>query len=151
MHPYFGRHFREVISSVLTLIAAGGGLYLAWTESAVWLNRAGAAVIIIGVLAATSRFQEWIEQKADSFVEEHFEPTTAKVIAELESLHGELPEELKKTIRTETRASLTKSLEKIFDGDRRRIKSWEVGLVILGTFLNGFGDWLVNIAKSLGI
>jgi hypothetical protein len=151
MFRYFGHHFREVISSLLTLVVTVGGFYLAWTVNPAWLNRAGAAIIIIGVLAATSRLQDWIEQKAHRYIAENLESTAAQVITELESQHGEFSVELKQTIRSKAGERLINHLATTFESDKRRMKSWEVTLVVLGTFLNGFGDWLVTIAKPYGI
>lgn len=149
MYKFLGRHFRESVALILSVIIAVGGLYFAWTKDPISLNRAGAAIIIIGVLLAASRFQEWVEQKAYRFVEDNIDQSVDSAIKKVEKQHGELDPDVRVSIRTKTMANISDELGRIFEADKKRIKAWEVVLVVVGTFLNGFGDCLVALVKNL--
>lgn len=151
MHRFLGRHTPELLALIASVIFVGVGFYLAWSCNPAWLNRAGALVIIAGVLLAASRFQEWVQSKVLGFVEANFESTAEQALLTVESERDQsLTPEERERIKAEMKPAIHKHLAEIFEEDRRRIKAWEVWLVVLGTFLNGFGDYVVSVLKSLG-
>lgn len=50
--------WREIVAFTLAIIIIVGGIYIAVTIKEVWLNRAGALVIIVGVILAAARVNE---------------------------------------------------------------------------------------------
>jgi len=68
LYRFIGKHLPEIFALISAIVFLVVGLYLAFNFSPVWLNRAGALIIITGVLLAASRFHEWVAQKViDSF------------------------------------------------------------------------------------
>lgn len=129
-------------------IFIGVGTYLAWFSNPAWLNRAGALVIIVGVLLAASRFQEWVQSKVLLFGETEFDSTANHAILTVQSeLELSLSPEEKERIKAQLKQAFHKDLADVFEEDKRRIKAWEVWLVVLGTFLNGFGDFIISVVK----
>lgn len=149
MYRFFGRHTPELVALIASTIFIGVGIYLAWSSNPAWLNRAGALVIIVGVLLAASRFQEWVQSKVLRFVEAEFESTAEHALLTVQSERelSLLPEE-KERIKAQLKPALHKDLADIIEEDKRRIQAWEVWLVVLGTFLNGFGDFIISEVKS---
>ncbi len=150
VYVFFGRHIPEVWALFFAGITLLLGSYAAWTNQAVWLNRAGAIIVIIGVLLAASRFHEWVRSKVSKFIDDDFDSIAKSAIGAVEREAGPLDAERRSTIMAEVRAETFAELDQIFEQDKKRIKNLEVGLVVLGTFLNGFGDYVVGLLKSYG-
>lgn len=45
---------------------------------------------------------------------------------------------------------LTNHMTTLIEPDKKRLKLWEIYLVVGGTFLNGFGDYIISILKANG-
>jgi hypothetical protein len=148
VYRFFGRHTPELLALMASTIFIGVGTYLAWFSNPAWLNRAGALVIIVGVLLAASRFQEWVQSKILGFVETNFESTAEHALLTVQSERElSLSPEEKERIKAQLKPAIHKDLAEIFEEDKRRIQAWEVWLVVLGTFLNGFGDFIISVVK----
>lgn len=148
VYRFFGRHTPEVLALVASTIFVGVGIYLAWFSNPAWMNRAGALVIIVGVLLAASRFQEWVQSKVRGFVEERFESTAEDALLTIQSERElSLSPDENERIKAQLKPAIHKHLAEIFEEDKRRIRAWEVWLVVLGTFLNGFGDFIIVVVK----
>jgi hypothetical protein len=134
-----------IFFTVVTLLL---GSRAAWTSQAVWLNRAGALIVITGVLLAASRVHEWVRSKVSDYIDKDFDSIAKKAIGAVGHEVGPLSDEQRNAIMAEVRDETLAELDEIFEQDKRRIKNLEVILVILGTFLNGFGDYVVGLLKS---
>jgi hypothetical protein len=140
--------WREITAFALAVLIICGGIYLAITVKDVWLNRAGALVIIVGVILAASRVNEVLSAKVAAFVDGNFDSVFAKTLESLE-------EELKETLSADRRLDLKSKIRKemsdkigsLIEERKRLFKLYEVALLVMGTFLNGFGDWLVCFFK----
>lgn len=80
----FKARWREIAAFLAAAIIVAGGTYLAFTVKEVWLNRAGALVIIIGVILAASRVNEVLSAKVAAFVEVNFDRVFSETLASLE-------------------------------------------------------------------
>src|SRR5258705_5916050 len=105
----------EIVALVAALAAAGGGLFLSFSYDPAWLNRAGAVVIIIGVLLAASRLSEVLELKVATFVETNFDGTYDEVVAEIQRQPGvrftaEAEERARPIVREEMKRKLNEAL-----------------------------------------
>lgn len=159
------------ISAILAcIVSLGGGIYLAFIEcSPSWLTRAGSLIIIIGLIAAALRFHGYFEK----FVK-RFEPSQVDCneltknilteggyfqniindlkknkgvtlsISEEELLELTLYEKTRPTVEDESKKTINKIIEKYIN----RLTHYEIYLVIFGTFINGFGDYVFSIFKT---
>lgn len=140
--------WREAVAITVAAIIIGGGIYLAVTVQEVWLNRAGALVIIVGVILAASRVNEIISAKVAGFVERNFDINFAETLTSLElELNEKLSPERISEIKHRIHRDLLGELGSLLDERKRMFKLYEVALLVVGTFLNGFGDWLVCLFK----
>lgn len=157
---FIGVHTPETLALISSMLIFISGIYLAFTIDPLWLNRSGALIIIIGILLATSRFHERIAQKVLNTIKDKPE------ISSLEALD---------IYEQQTKTSLSKEDQKLFlnsiqevmvknvnnqewckkyiastvEPTTHRIKLWEISLVIGGTFLNGFGDYITSLLKNI--
>jgi hypothetical protein len=142
---FVGCHILESFALLTSALFVAAGAFLAWSFDPAWLNRAGALVIIVGVLLAASRFQEWIQSKFMSFFQANFDSSFDDAIAEsVLALTTEEREELK----TEVKPLVHKKISEMVEDSKHRLKAWEVWLVVIGTFLSGFGDFIVSVIKT---
>ncbi len=148
MYRFIGRHAPEVLALFFFTIFLIGGVFCAWYVDRAWLNRAGALIIIVGVLLAASRFHEWVQAKAGRFIEENFETIAKNILAEVESKVGPLlTDERRNTIAATLKTRVHTELEEFIGREKRRIKNLEIALIVIGTFLNGLGDYLIGLLK----
>ena len=150
MYRFIGRHAPELIALAISSAVVLAGGYLAWFYDPLWLNRAGALVIIAGVLLAASRFHEWVQHKLGAFLETHDDSVAEEALRTVEKEATPMSEEDRRKVKARMKAEVEKDLAKIVETGKRRIRAWEVLLVVVGTFLNGFGDYLVSMLKSYG-
>ena len=148
VYRFIGRHTPEVLAIFFAASSLLIGSYTAWKCEAMWLNRTGSLIVIVGVLLAASRFHEWVRAKVATFIEQNYDSIIQSAINTVERDSAPLTGERRSAILAEVQAETLAELDDIFDGDKRRIKNLEVILVILGTFLNGFGDYLISLLKS---
>jgi len=45
---------------------------------------------------------------------------------------------------------LTSYMHSLIEPEKKRLKLWEIYLVVGGTFLNGFGDYIISVLKANG-
>lgn len=150
MYAFIGKHTPEIVALLLASVIAAVTSYLAWTSNAAWLNRGGALIIIVGVLLAASRFHEWIRQKFATFVEQNYDSIAESALSAVEAESGRLPEQERLQIKAKMKDSVYRKFSERIEEHKRRLKAWEVWLVVTGTFLNGLGDWLVQCLKNYG-
>ncbi|OIQ91940.1 hypothetical protein GALL_261440 [mine drainage metagenome] len=147
LYIFIGKHFPEFCALTAFAVILSSGSYLSWNYDPVWLNRAGTLIEIIGVLLAASRFHEWIRQKASNEEEQIFQTALTRI----EAKAGEaISEEERSKLRATFNELLYDQLNAVCEPHKRRIKLWEIYLVICGAFLSGFGDYIVALLKSYG-
>ncbi len=42
---------------------------------------------------------------------------------------------------------MNRKLDEVYAADKRRIRAWEVWLIVVGTIINGFGDLMIKSLK----
>jgi hypothetical protein len=160
-HRFVGKHFPEILALSASLVVLSVGTELAFSSNPVWLNRTGSLIVIIGIILAASRFHEWIAQQVINSIELNPETFSMRALDIYERKNG-------KTLSDDDRAYFLLNIKKLFEEkngdqqwyktqimsliepDKRRLKLYEIYLVVIGTFLNGFGDYIVTMLKSHG-
>ena len=157
LYHFVGKHIPEILASLVSAIVLVVGGVLAWKTNPAWLNRAGSLIIIVGVLLAASRFHEWIAQKVSETIEKNPELLFQKVLAIVERKKGVPLSDEERTTALENikeeyknKEELTSYMHSLIEPEKKRLKLWEIYLVIGGTFLNGFGDYIISVLKANG-
>lgn len=157
LYHFVGKHIPEIFALLASGIALVVGGVLAWQSNPAWLNRAGSIIIMVGVLLAASRFHEWVVQKVSESIEKNPELFFQKALAVSEKQKGAPLTDEERTsvlayIKEEytDKEGLTNYLNSSIEPDKKRLKLWEIYLVVGGTFLNGFGDYIISILKANG-
>ncbi|MCP5005724.1 MAG: hypothetical protein GY941_17580 [Planctomycetes bacterium] len=127
----------------LLLIAGIAASY--WLCDAAWLGRFGALIIIVGVLFAFSDLPEQFEKSARRLIKLRTEFSIADAIEKLEDDDRSimLTQEQKDIIRKLT----TPSEDEVDKEAKRRTNRFyfvEVIIICVGTFTNGFGQWILE-------
>ncbi|MCK4155511.1 hypothetical protein [Ralstonia pseudosolanacearum] len=145
---FIGRYFVDLAALTMSLMVFLIGIRLAWTNNPAWANRAGALITIIGVLLAASRFHEWIKVVANNFVDRNIDGASAFVMDYIKIEHGkDISGDTLNNLRSYVKSELKEMIASLIEDDKKRFKLYELYLVIFGTFLNGFGDYLICLAK----
>lgn len=134
-------HEKWAVSLASVILLAG--VAIAWFYGPSWINRAGSLVIVIGVLLAISRLADLSEAKVSALMTEHFEDGMQRAIQDIEATHGHvLTPAQREALGQGVRISMSRGFSAMFEDWRIRVKRFEVSIVIVGTLVNGFGDWL---------
>jgi hypothetical protein len=142
-------NWQEPAAYAASLMALAGGLYLGLACDKDWLGRAGSLVIIIGVLLAASRKMDLLHAKVLLFIENYRRKNSSLVRDEMKLILGRDPTDHEvSSVENAIYASAKKELEELIEERRRVFKLHEVALVIAGTFVNGFGPWLIGWLSS---
>jgi hypothetical protein len=148
-YAFVGRYWVDCVALLGSSATLAAGVYLASTSSPVWLNRAGSLIVIIGVILAASRFHQWLEHWTSTFFERNYDSVFKDVAAEIGKQQGDpLSPEFRDALRSGVKERVQKRLVAKFEADRTRFKLYELYLIVGGTFLNGFGDYLVCLFKT---
>lgn len=149
LYGFIGRHWIDSVALLGSLTILMAGIYMAWNSSAVWLNRAGSLIVIIGVILATSRVHQWLERWTSAFFERNYDSLFKDVAAAIGRQQGDpLSSEVTHALAARVKADVHKQLASKFERDRGHFKLYEFYLIIGGTFLNGFGDYFVCLFKT---
>jgi len=147
MYRFIGKYLPEILALVVAAVVAQVGLYLAWTYEPVWLNRAGALIIITGVVLAASRFHVKVHGRALATIEANYNLLIDEMAKKFESPDGPQNSEDRERLRVMMMPAIRSAFAQSLESNAQRIRMWEIWLVIIGTFLNGFGDYIISIAK----
>jgi hypothetical protein len=142
--------WHEPIAYVGACLAGWFGLYLGIAIDPAWLGRAGSLIIVCGVLLAMSRKIDVLHSKAKAFLEEHSR-TVARgiVLEEAEAAGRPVPSDDEVgAILQRIFAEANSQVGVLIDERRRVFKLHEVTLVIVGTVVNGFGEWALRQIPS---
>jgi hypothetical protein len=105
--------------------------------------------VVIGVVLAASHFHQWLEHWTSTFFEQSYDSIFKGVAAEIGRQQGDpLSPKFRDALHSEVKGSVRKQLASNFEGDRSRFKLYELYLILGGTFLNGFGDYVVCLFKT---
>lgn len=147
MYQFIGKHLPEILAVLVAAVVALVGLYLAWFCEPVWLNRAGALIIITGVALAASRFHERVHDRALAAIQANYNLLIEEMAKKFESPDGPTNSQERERLRVMMMPAIRSAFAQSLELNARRIRMWEIWLVIIGTFLNGFGDYIISIAK----
>ena len=140
--------WREAMAYSLSMLITFGGMYLAFTYEGVWLSRAGSLVVCIGVIFSVSRVNEILSAKVGKFVAENYNDVFSEVFAATgQELEQSFTAEQKSKLEAELYKSMVGDINDELDKRKRKLKLHEVAIILAGTLLNGFGDWLVGSLK----
>lgn len=110
-----------------------------------WLGRAGSLVIVIGVLLAASRKVETLHERVLKFVDGHRKNNPHLVRDEFRKLKMAEPTDTEVRALEDVIYQSAKDDIAVLINERRWIfKLHEVAIVIAGTLLNGFGEWIMK-------
>jgi hypothetical protein len=118
---------------VLSIIAAGAGLFLAFAlHDGMCFSRAGAIICVIAVFFAYQKIPDRLAKKVADFLAEHLSrEKISAVVAD-----RTITEEQAKQVEAETRNEVSV----VVDETIKRLLRLEVSLLVVGTIIWGFGD-----------
>lgn len=149
MYRFIGKWHDLIAAVVSTIFVLVVGTYLAYYYQPVWLNRAGSVIIIIGVLLAVNRIHEIFENRFIKLFDKDGDKVFSDVVEKLERKFDKtLTPEQRVELKDLTRPELVSLLHSTMAERKHIFRYFEVWLIIAGTFLNGFGDYLVCFLKS---
>lgn len=148
MYQFIGRWHDLIAASALTTIAIVTGAYLAYYYQPVWLNRAGSLIIIVGVILAVNRIHDIFEKRFIVLFDKDGDRIVDRAL-ELsgKQLNRPLAPEQRSELKDLTRAELRDQLRSLTSQRKLVFRYFEVWLIVIGTFLNGFGDYLVCLFR----
>jgi hypothetical protein len=147
-----GHNVVDILASLLCLVTLVLGLYLGWTISPQWLNRFGSILVIIGVWIAFIRLEQWFEPILIEVLGKHdlFINSAAGSVFNRESDNNlTLSDGDRDRVLLLFKNELYKEFTSVIMGHyKQRQKFYEIYLVIGGTFLNGFGDLIIDLVRN---
>jgi hypothetical protein len=147
-YRFVGSHYADVLALYVASIVFAAGCFLAWNGSPIWLNRAGAIIVIIGVVELSRWLPEWLMRKVQSSLD--YDEAIKYVAARFarENLGEPLSREQRDELESIVRSHVPEHFAKAISTAKRRMKSYELYLFIGGgTFLHGWGDYVVCLLK----
>jgi cobalamin biosynthesis protein CobD/CbiB len=142
-------NWHEPAAYISAGIALAWGVLASLKIDSAWLGRAGAVVIVVGVLLASSRKIDDLHQRVLKFVDGYRSSNPQQVRDEFRSLKGREPTEVEaKELEDAVYASANEDIDSLIEQRRRIFKLHEVALVVVGTLTNGFGEWLMKLVLA---
>jgi hypothetical protein len=140
------KHYsHEIAAYSIAVLATICGIWAGITCEAAWLGRAGSVVIVAGVALAASRKTETLHEKVLKFTDDHRRGHPNLVRDEYKKIKRAEPtvEELY-ALEDAIYDSAKEDIAVLMNERRWLFKLHEVGIVVYGTLLNGFGEWLIK-------
>lgn len=140
----------ERISVGLSVTFLGAGCWAGFVKDPLWLNRCGSLIIVVGVAVAAFKLKDILHQQIDDFRKKH-EPEQLRQLEDAWEkfwpgpLEASFKEGLLEGVRTKTEEVFAAYVQRRVE----RVRNVEISLLILGTLINGFGDWLICLMKPL--
>lgn len=143
-------HLHETVAYFVAILATICGVWAGVVYEAAWLGRAGSVVIVAGVSLAASRKIDTLSAKVLDFIDKYRKDNPDLVRDVCKEL-GDDPLTPERIIAVEGSVydSAQKELGELIKNRRRLFKLHEVVIVIYGTLLNGFGEWLVKVVLCM--
>lgn len=113
-----------------------------------WLNRCGSLIVAFAILVAGFKIGEILREKVEDFKVRNLPMILANMRQEVRDFFdGDLPE----GFEGKHREAFERALNRAFDDKVReqvdRLRKVELNLLLFGTIINGFGDWLIHKTK----
>lgn len=142
-------NWQEPTAYAAALVAVAAGLYWGVSCDPAWLSRAGSVVIVCGVLLAASRKIELLQAKVSGFLANHSTTEFDAILLEHQNADGTpIRDEQAQNLRKEIYGEIQSEIASLIDQHRRVFKLHEVGIVVAGTLVNGFGEWILKLVLS---
>lgn len=142
-------NWQEPTAYACAFIATALGVYAGLKCEPAWLSRAGSVVVVCGVLLAASRKIELLQAKTDEFIAKHSTTEFDAILAENVNPDGSpITKEQGERLRNKIYAEAQSEIASLIDERRRVFKLHEVAIVIVGTLLNGFGEWIMKVIQT---
>jgi len=142
MKKVTGREWKAIAVTLVLLIF--GVLISYWQCDAGWLSRFGALIIITGVVFAFTDLPVILNKKAMRMIKLRTELTISDAITQLEDEdHTLLTDEQRGIVRKILTPSEQEINNEVNKGSNR-IYLLEVIIICFGTFINGFGEYLLS-------
>ena len=149
MRPPTKLNWQEPSAYAASIAVLVAGLALGKVYDPAWLGRAGSLVIVCGVLLAASRKIDILHIKAKTLIEDHREREFPSVLSEFNNPdESPITAEQAENLKQHVYAEVEKDLGALIDERRHVFKMHEVSIVVVGTFINGFGEWALRIVLS---
>jgi len=147
MKPTTKHYSHEISAYSVAVVATICGVWAGLSCEAAWLSRAGSVVIVAGVALAASRKTETLHEKVTKFVDDHRKINPNLVRDEYRISKGIDPTPAQiHALESAVYDSAKRDIAVLMNERRWIFKLHEVGIVIYGTLLNGFGEWLIKTA-----
>lgn len=138
--------WHEPVAYACAFVAVALGIWASLTDDPAWLSRSGSVVIVVGVLLASSRKIDELHERVLKFVDGFRAANPNEVRGEYRSLKGKEPTEAEvRALENAVYESAKSDIGEVIEERRRVFKLHEVALVVAGTLVNGFGEWLMKL------
>lgn len=138
--------WHEPVAYACAIIVTALGIWAGLKNEPAWLGRAGSVVVVVGVLLASSRKIDELHQRVLKFVEDFRTANPNEVRGEYKNLKGKEPTEAEvRALEGAVYESAKSGIGELIEERRRVFKLHEVTLVVAGTLMNGFGEWLIKL------
>lgn len=140
----------ERISVGLSVTFLVAGVWAGISKEPAWLNRFGSLIIVIGVGVAAFKLKDILRQQIEGFRKKH-EPQQLKQLEDAweKFWGGPLDASFKERLLQDVRSKTEETFDAYIQRRVERVRNVEISLLILGTLVNGFGDWLISMIKPL--
>lgn len=138
-------NWHEPAAYCTVLLVTVFGVWAGLKYEPAWLGRSGSLVIVIGVLLAASRKVETLSEIVLKFVDQHRKKNSNLVRDEYRKLKMTEPTGAEVRALEDAVYQSAKDEIAVLMNERRWIlKLHEVAIVVAGTLLNGFGEWIMK-------
>ncbi|WP_122358101.1 hypothetical protein [Pseudomonas coronafaciens] len=139
----------ERISVGFSVVCLVWGIWFGYTGDPTWLNRCGSLIIVTGVAVASFKLGDILHLQIKDFIEKNEAAQLEQLYDAYEKFWGgpldkQFKEKLTIAVREKTERTFSDYITRRVD----RVKKVEISLLILGTLINGFGDWAIIIAQD---
>ncbi|WP_026601507.1 hypothetical protein [Methylomonas sp. 11b] len=159
-YSFIGKYLPEIIALSSSALAFVSGIYLGNNFDIMWLNRAGALITIVAIMLAASRFHDEVANESLEYLKRNHSAYSLPALDEFEKENGvALSDDEHHIYALRIKNIILENLNNkqwcvdyvssIIEPGKRRIKVLEFYLACFGTFLNGFGDYFLNLLKEL--
>lgn len=128
------------------------GVVIGYLGESAWLNRFGSIIIVVGVLSATIKISDIITVKIDSFLAENYPKIFNEIVETNRSFFdGEMPSGYQENLEQAVAKEVRRRFQEFKKSQLDRAKWVEIGVVVFGTLVNGFGDYLLSFFKAASV
>lgn len=126
-------------------LLSAGVAFSYWQCDATWVSRFGALVIIAGVLFTYSDLPDLMEERAKALAKLRIEFAFHALVDDVEKdTKSDLTQAQKGSLRRKFDLTAKRVFEKEAKVEKNRFLAVEVGIICVGTFANGCGQWVLE-------